>query len=98
MAGSTAGCAGRGLGSAEPIAYIADMAKRLPDKTVVEVEGPIDPGKPDKARYRIVRRDGTQVRLRVIDADGPRFAADLQASFAANVRRARAENRALNDD
>jgi hypothetical protein len=65
---------------------------------VVRVDGPLDPGKPGKARYRTVERDGEQVRLRVVNADSPRFAADFQASFAANVKRARRENRALDGE
>ena len=80
------------------MAYIARMAKRRQDTKVVVVEGPLDTGKPSKPKYRTVERDGTRVRLRVVDADSPRFAADFQASFAANVRRARAENRALDGD
>jgi hypothetical protein len=74
------------------------MAKRRGDMNVVLVEGPIDPGKPGKPKYRTVERNGTRVRLRVVDADSPRFAADFTASFAANVRRARDENRALDGD
>jgi len=74
------------------------MAKRVPITKVVQVEGPLDPGKPSKVKYRTVERDGMRVRLRVVDADGPNFAADFQASFAANVRRARGENRALDKD
>lgn len=74
------------------------MAKRKPETNVVRVEGPLDPGKPSPAKYRIAARDGKRVRLRVIDADGPRLAADLKAAFAANVRRARSENRALDPD
>lgn len=73
------------------------MAKQL-DTNVVVVDGPLDPGKPTKAKYRTVERNGTRVRLRVVDADSPRFTADFHASFAANVRRARRENRALEGD
>ena len=65
---------------------------------VIVVDGPLDTGKPGKAKYRTVERDGTRLRLRVVDADSPSFAADFQASFAANVRRARDENRALDAD
>lgn len=79
-------------------AYIAGMAKRRPDMKVVLVEGPLDPGKPGKAKYRTAERDGKRVRLRVVDADSPRFTADFHASFAASVRRARTENRTLDDD
>lgn len=74
------------------------MAKRAQDNRIVLVEGPIDPGKPGKPKYRTAERDGKRVRLRVVDADSPRFSADFQASFAANVRRARKENRALAKD
>ena len=65
---------------------------------VIEVPGTLDLGKPSKPKFRTAQKDGKQVRLRVIDADSPSFAADLQASFAANVRRARSENRALRED
>lgn len=74
------------------------MAKRMNDMKVVVVDGPLDAGKPGKPKYRTAERDGKRVRLRVIDADSPRFAADFQASFAANVRRARRENRELDGD
>jgi len=63
--------------------------------TVEIVEGPIDAGRPSKPRYRTAQLDGKAVKLRVIDADSPSFGADFQASFKANVRRAREENRAL---
>lgn len=65
---------------------------------VIEVVGPLDVGKPGKPKFRTAKKDGKRVRLRVIDADSPSFAADFQASFAANVRRARSENRALEED
>jgi hypothetical protein len=65
---------------------------------VIEVAGRLNPGKPRKAKFRTAQKDGKWVRLRVIDADSPSFAADFQASFAANVRRARSENRALEED
>jgi len=65
---------------------------------IVAVDGPLKPGKPSKPRYRTAERDGTRVRLRIVDADSPTFAADFQASFAANVRRARNENRVVDDD
>ena len=71
------------------------MAKRLREKRAVLIEGPLDPGKPGKAKYRTAERDGTQVKLRIVDADSPNFAADFRASFAANVRLARRENGAL---
>ena len=97
MAGSTSGCVAMGVGSPSAFAYLAGMAKQSKVK-VIRVDGPIDPGKPSKARYRTVERDGVRVRLRVIDAESPHFLADFHASFAANVRRARAENRALDAD
>lgn len=62
------------------------------------VDGPINPGKAGKARYRTVRKDGRSIRFRVIDADSPDFAADFHASFAASVRRARDDNRKLKGD
>ncbi len=74
------------------------MAKQMTEMKVVVVDGPLDAGKPGKPKYRTAKRDGKRVRLRVIDADSPRFTADLQASFAASVRRARSENRALDSD
>lgn len=74
---------------------MAGMAKQ---PRIVTVDGTLKPGKPSKPRYRTAERDGERVRLRVVDADSPTFAADFQASFAANVRRARLENRAVSDD
>ncbi len=65
---------------------------------IVTVDGPLKPGKPSKARYRTAEREGQRVWLRVVDADSPTFAADFQASFAANVRRARRENRVVEKD
>lgn len=59
------------------------------------VDGPIDLGKPGKPKYRTVHKDGHAVKLRVIDADSPQFAADFLSSFRANVRKAREENRAI---
>jgi hypothetical protein len=61
------------------------------------VDGPIDLGKPGKAKYRTVHKDGRAVKLRVIDADSPQFAAEFLASFRASVRKAREENRAIKD-
>jgi hypothetical protein len=80
------------------MAYMGGMATKKTDVKMVVVDGPLDPGRPSKPKYRTAERDGKQVRLRVVDADSPSFTADLHASFAANVRRARSENRALNDD
>lgn len=74
------------------MAYIQGMAKK---QVIQVVKGQLDPGKPGKPKYRSVELDGKRLRLRVVDADSPRFAADFQASFTANVRRARNENRAL---
>jgi hypothetical protein len=62
------------------------------------VDGPLETGKPSKPKFRVVRKDGQVVKLRVIDADSPSFSADLTASFQANVRRARKENRAIEKD
>lgn len=74
------------------------MAKPPNRVRVIEVDGPLDLGKPSKPKFRTALRDGKRVRLRVIDADSPSFAADFQASFAANVRRARNENRTVGED
>lgn len=59
------------------------------------IDGPLKVGPAGKPRFRTATKDGKTVRLRIIDADSPRFAADLQSAFAANVRRARSENREL---
>ena len=59
------------------------------------IDGPLQVGAAGKPKFRTATKDGKTVRLRVIDADSPRFAAELQSSFAANVRRARSENRKL---
>lgn len=60
------------------------------------VPGPLDPGKPGKARYRIAQGNGGErLRVRVVDAESPNFAADFQAAFRENVRRVRRENRLL---
>jgi hypothetical protein len=83
------------VGSPRGFAYIQAMAKQLPKDSS---DGPLDPGTPGKPKYRIAERDGKRVRLRVVDADNANFAANFQASFAANVRRARDENRALDED
>lgn len=61
------------------------------------VDGPIDLGKPGKPKYRTVHKDGKVVKLRVVDADSPHFAAEFESSFRASVRKAREENRALKD-
>ena len=59
------------------------------------VEGPLDAGAPGKPRYRTVRADGKTMKVRIVDADSPSFAADFGAAFRENVRRARRANRAL---
>lgn len=59
------------------------------------IDGPLNAGKPSKAKYRLAKRDGKSVRMRVVDADSPSFGADFQASFKANVRRAREDNRGI---
>jgi hypothetical protein len=71
------------------------MADRKAKMTVVK--GPIDPGKPMKARYRTTHRDGKEVRIRVIDADSPDFAAQFLSAFRGSVRKARKENKSLAD-
>lgn len=63
------------------------------------VEGPLDAGKPSSPRYRTaVGADGKQVRVRTLDPNSATFAADFLSSFRANVRLARAENRAIGLD
>jgi len=59
------------------------------------VDGPLDAGTPGTPRYRTVRSGGKTMKVRIVDADSPVFAADFGAVFAENVRRARRENRAL---
>lgn len=60
------------------------------------VDGPLDAGRPSSPRYRTaVGPDGKQVRVRTLDPNSATFAADFLSSFRANVRRARAENKAL---
>lgn len=59
------------------------------------VDGPLDAGTPGIPRYRTVRSNGKAMKVRIVDADSPVFAADFGAAFAENVRRARRENRAL---
>ncbi len=59
------------------------------------VEGPIDPGKAKPGRYRIAHHDGKVIRIRVIDANGPDFTADLTDAFRKSVRKARADNRKI---
>jgi hypothetical protein len=74
---------------------MADSEKR---SKVVVVQGPLDLGRPSKPKFRIAHRDGKRVQLRVVDADSPTFGADFAKSFAANVRRARSENRNVKPD
>lgn len=63
------------------------------------VKGPIDVGKPSRRRYRTaIASDGSKVRIRMIDAGSPTFTADFLDMFKENVRRARAENKALGLD
>lgn len=64
---------------------------------IVRVEGAIDPGKPGKARFRTVEKDGKTVRIRVIDADSSDFGAQFLSAFRSSVRDARKENQALAD-
>lgn len=71
------------------------MADQSAKMTVVK--GPVDPGKPGKPRYRIAHKDGKAVRIRVIDADSPDFAAQFLSAFRSSVRKARKENKALAD-
>lgn len=63
------------------------------------VDGPIEIGKPSAPRYRTaIGPDGKAVRVRTLDPNSATFSADFLSSFRANVRRARAENKALGLD
>jgi hypothetical protein len=63
------------------------------------VDGPVDAGKASKPRYRTaLGPDGEKVRIRMLDPNSPSFTADFLSSFKANVRKARAENKALGLD
>ena len=69
------------------------------DRPRVTIVDKIDVGKPGRARYRTaLNGDGQPVRIRVLDPNSPTFSADFLSSFRANVRRARAENKALGLD
>lgn len=59
------------------------------------IDGPVDAGTPGTPRYRTVRSGGKTMKVRIVDADSPTFAADFGAAFSENVRRARRDNRAL---
>lgn len=68
-------------------------------KPEIEIVDKIDVGKPGRPRYRTaIGPDGEKVRIRVLDPNSPTFTADFLSSFRANVRRARAENKALGLD
>ena len=63
------------------------------------IDGPLDAGKASAPRYRTaIGPDGQQVRVRMLDPNSSTFSADFLSSFRANVRRARAENKALGLD
>lgn len=70
-----------------------------PDDGSKIIEGPIDIGKPSRAKYRTAYdAKGNKVRIRVIDPNAPTFTADLLSMFRENVRRERAESKALGLD
>ena len=50
-----------------------------------------------KIKYRRATKNGKLVQLRVIDADGADFTAQLTDAFRSSVRKARAENRQLEE-
>lgn len=88
--------AGPALARADDEAHIAGMASKM---KLEIVDGPLDAGKPSSPRYRTaIGPDGKQVRVRTLDPNSATFAADFLSSFRANVRLARAENRALGLD
>jgi hypothetical protein len=86
------------LGKPASGGYIRAVANAEHDVAIVVTDGRLDAGKPSKPKFRTAQRDGKRVRVRIVDADSPHFAADFTASFAANVRRARSENRAIDKD
>lgn len=62
-------------------------------------QGPIDIGKPSAPRYRTaIGADGEPVKVRIVDPNSPTFTADFLSMFRANVKHARAENKALGLD
>ncbi|MFM2100347.1 MAG: hypothetical protein RLZZ366_1886 [Pseudomonadota bacterium] len=68
-------------------------------KSEIQCVDKIDVGKPGRPRYRTaVGPDGKTVRIRLLDPNASTFTADFLSSFRANVRRARAENKALGLD
>lgn len=68
-------------------------------KPKITMTDKIDVGKPSRPRYRTaLGPDGKPVRIRLLDPNSPTFTADFLSSFRANVRKARAENRALGLD
>jgi hypothetical protein len=68
-------------------------------KPEIQFVDKIDIGKPGRPRYRTaIGPDGKKVRIRILDPNAPTFTADFLSSFRANVRRARAENKALGLD
>ncbi|HKX78885.1 MAG TPA: hypothetical protein VJM34_10240, partial [Novosphingobium sp.] len=72
------------------------MTKRK--QTTEFVIGSISQAKPKKVTYRRTTKDGRVVQMRVLDTDSPDFTAQLTDAFRSNVRRARAENRQLQDN
>jgi hypothetical protein len=60
------------------------------------VEAPVKLGKPSTIKTKRVRLpDGTSVRVRVLDADSPKFLSDLAGVFRANVTSVRRANTSL---
>ncbi|HMT44297.1 MAG TPA: hypothetical protein PKA59_07060 [Chakrabartia sp.] len=75
------------------------MASTPVSKSDVRIVDKIDAGRPARPRYRTAfGPDGEKVRIRMLDPNSPTFTADFLSSFRANVRRARAENKALGLD
>lgn len=71
----------------------------MPTKPEIQFVDKIDIGKPGRPRYRTaIGPDGKKVRIRMLDPNSPTFTADFLSSFRANVKRARAENKALGLD
>jgi hypothetical protein len=92
-------CLNKPLLTAHAALSLDDRSDMMASNPKPEIVDKIDIGKAGPARYRTaIGPDGKKVRIRMIDPNSPTFTADLLSSFRANVRRARAENRALGLD
>lgn len=58
----------------------------------IEIVPDLKQDKPSRPRWRIAKRNGERVRVRVVDADSPMLGADLLAAFRWSVRQIRRIN------